>query len=442
MIYVQLAIAPVIVILTYIYYRDKYNKEPFWLLFFLFVAGMFSVLPVLGVGYLSDYFIRYFRGLYRVAYTAFVQAAFIEEFWKLFFTFVIAWWAKAFDERFDGIVYAVTVSMGFAVVENIMYVTGYGFTTGLLRMITAVPAHAIFGISMGYYLGKAKFDKPKAIYLILAFIVPWLMHGIYDFLIMAGVPWMVIAFIAFLIIMYIYGFLRLKNLSKYKVKPAPPVNDAVINDTYYNASANTPERGFETNADQTENDDTFADTEHSSLTENQAVQTGGGVQQNTFTQPPPTNSFTQNQTPNYQQNNDGRGFSQTPPIQSKNNLDTLSILFYVWGGLKIFAALFVLIYVFMGAGLIAGGVYDGDTEMQFAGGFFLIFGLVGFLMIVAMGILNIMAGKYLTSKKNRMFCLIIAGLACLNAPLGTILGIFTIIEIEKPEIKRLFENNV
>ncbi len=443
MIYVQLAVAPVVVILAYIYYRDKYNKEPFWLLFLLFVAGMFSVLPVLGTGYVSDFFLEKFDGLYQVAYTAFVQAAFIEEFWKLFFTFLIVWWAKSFDERFDGIVYAVTVSMGFAVVENILYVTGYGFSTGLLRMVTAVPAHAIFGISMGYYLGRAKFDSPKALYLILAFVVPWLMHGIYDFLIMSGVTWMVIAFIGFLILMYIYGFGRLKKSSKYKVKPEPQnISQTITNETYsaYNVNLNSPDRGFETN-ENLPNNPLTDNTEY----QYQNINPENAEQNYSQQQYAPTHGVQQNQNnETFQNQTQDRGFANPQTFAAypvKNNLETLAVLHYVIGGFKILSSLFVLIYVLMGAGMIAGGIYDSDESMQMVGGIFLILGLFGFVMVVSLGIMSILAGKFLSQKKHRMFCLVISILECFNTPFGTVLGIFTIIEIEKAEVKRLFDNN-
>ncbi|MDD2634482.1 MAG: PrsW family glutamic-type intramembrane protease [Bacteroidales bacterium] len=443
MIYVQLAVAPVVVILAYIYYRDKYNKEPFWLLFLLFVSGMFSVLPVLGTGYLSDFFVDQFQGLYQVAYTAFIQAAFIEEFWKLLFTFFIVWWAKSFDERFDGIVYAVTVSMGFAVVENILYVTGYGFSTGLLRMITAVPAHAIFGISMGYYLGRARFDNPKAMYLILAFVVPWLMHGIYDFLIMSGVTWMVIVFIGFLILMYIYGFMRLKNLSKYKVKPQQQnIAQTLTTETYmgYSVNPNSSDRGFEANVNSQNNS-------YIINTEDQYQNVGSEYSGQTHAQQEQHESSsrgfhqTYNNEPNQTQTqdkgfDDDQVFTHYPP---KNNLETLAVLHYIMGGFKLLSSLFVLIYVLMGAGMIVGGISESEESLQILGGIFLILGLFGFVLVVAFGIMSILTGKFLSQKKNRMFCLVISVLECFNTPFGTVLGIFTIVEIEKAEVKKLFE---
>lgn len=220
MIYLSLAFAPVLIVLIYIYVRDKFNREPFWLLFLSLLGGMFSVIPVLLVGIFTEIFLQYFRGIDQAAYQAFVQAGFVEELFKYLVVLLLVWRSRHFDERFDGIVYAVFVSMGFALVENIMYVFGGGLVTGLLRIVTAVPAHAIFGVSMGYYLGLAKFNPWKrSTYLALAFIVPWLIHGFYDFVIMAGYEWLLIVFVIYLILMYIYGFRRIRELARLKVKP-------------------------------------------------------------------------------------------------------------------------------------------------------------------------------------------------------------------------------
>ncbi len=128
-------------------------------------------------------------------------------------------------------------------------------------------------------------------------------------------------------------------------------------------------------------------------------------------------------------------------MEQRNNLDTIAIFHFISGGLKIFASLFVLIYVVMGAGMIVSGGHSGGAEMQITGGVILIFGLFGFLLVVAMGIMSILCGKYLKERRNRIFCMVISGIACMNAPLGTVLGVFTILEIEKPEVKPLFEAN-
>jgi RsiW-degrading membrane proteinase PrsW (M82 family) len=108
--------------------------------------------------------------------------ALVEEFSKFLFVRFILFKNQNFNEPFDGIVYAVMVSMGFATLENVMYVYQYGFMTGVLRMFTAVPAHAVFGIMMGYFLGRAKFTvEQQIIYSLLALLVPTLFHGAYDY---------------------------------------------------------------------------------------------------------------------------------------------------------------------------------------------------------------------------------------------------------------------
>jgi RsiW-degrading membrane proteinase PrsW (M82 family) len=89
---------------------------------------------------------------------------------------------KNFNEPFDGIVYAVMVSMGFATLENVIYVLEYGYETAILRMFTAVPAHATFGVLMGYFLGKAKFTRRKQLYYsIVALFAATVFHGAYDY---------------------------------------------------------------------------------------------------------------------------------------------------------------------------------------------------------------------------------------------------------------------
>jgi protease PrsW len=106
----------------------------------------------------------------------------IEEAVKFFVVFRFLYPKKDFNEPFDGITYAVMASMGFATLENIAYTVDYGAATGVLRMFTAVPAHAAFGVIMGYYLGLAKFNPEKSgRYLVYALFFPAILHAAYDF---------------------------------------------------------------------------------------------------------------------------------------------------------------------------------------------------------------------------------------------------------------------
>lgn len=100
---------------------------------------------------------------------------------------LFAYRRKAFDETFDGIIYAVMVGMGFATLENIGYVLQHGMGTGILRMFLSVPAHATFAILMGYHLGLAKFDATnRKKYLFLAVFWPVTFHGTYDYFLFLG----------------------------------------------------------------------------------------------------------------------------------------------------------------------------------------------------------------------------------------------------------------
>ena len=98
---------------------------------------------------------------------------------------------RAFDDPFDGIVYAVMVGMGFATLENIGYVMQHGLGTGIMRMFLSVPAHATFAVLMGYHVGLAKFDPAnRRKYMILAIFWPVVFHGTFDFFLFVGNTWL------------------------------------------------------------------------------------------------------------------------------------------------------------------------------------------------------------------------------------------------------------
>ena len=119
-------------------------------------------------------------------------------------------------EKFDGIVYAVFISLGFALVENILYVFGDsdGASVGILRAVTAVPAHALFGVVMGYHFAIAKFEPShRAIEFVLALAFPILLHGLYDFWLMSENGYLLLLFIPYVIVLWIFGFKRMKTHS-------------------------------------------------------------------------------------------------------------------------------------------------------------------------------------------------------------------------------------
>jgi RsiW-degrading membrane proteinase PrsW (M82 family) len=178
------AVAPVFIILTFIYFQDKYEKEPIRLLLLNFLLGAVVSIIIVAVIYLfTGHFIpitdKY--SIWEQFIQAFLVVALSEEFSKYVIVKYFAQPRKAFNEPFDGIIYTVMVSMGFACTENVLYVLEGGYLTAILRAFTAVPAHATFGILMGYYIGKAKFSKNRVRLNITGLFLAVLFHGLYDF---------------------------------------------------------------------------------------------------------------------------------------------------------------------------------------------------------------------------------------------------------------------
>lgn len=179
----SLALAPGIAITVYIYLKDKHEREPFRLLALSFFYGVLSTIVTLLISLPAQYWMVLREDdVTHQFVNAFFKVAFVEELSKFLFIRFILFPNKHFNEPFDGIVYAVMVGMGFATLENILYVFEYGYTTGILRMFTAVPAHATFAILMGYFLGKAKFSLNKKLYYsLVGLFVATLFHGAYDY---------------------------------------------------------------------------------------------------------------------------------------------------------------------------------------------------------------------------------------------------------------------
>ncbi|WP_299107843.1 PrsW family glutamic-type intramembrane protease [uncultured Winogradskyella sp.] len=179
-----LAIAPVFAILLYIYVQDKHEKEPRGLLISSFLLGaVVSILIVFVLYFFTGRFIPITDefSVWQQFIQAFVVVALSEEFSKYVIVKYFAQPKKAFNEPYDGIIYAVMVSMGFACTENLMYVIDGGYQTALVRAFTAVPAHATFGVLMGYYMGKAKFSNNRLVLNLIGLLLATIFHGAYDF---------------------------------------------------------------------------------------------------------------------------------------------------------------------------------------------------------------------------------------------------------------------
>jgi len=214
-----LALAPVVIIMMYVYFRDKYEKEPVGLILKGILLGAIIIFPV---GIIENYLITFgkdFDKIAKAAFDGFVVAGATEEVFKYLVIFILIWRNRNFNEKFDGIVYAVSVSLGFAAIENLFYVFSAGsMQVGFLRAFTAVPGHTVFGIVMGFYMGLARFSiNGRSKWLLLALIVPWLLHGAYDFMLMSGHPVLIVSFLPFLIFMYRNGLKRMREFNSQSV---------------------------------------------------------------------------------------------------------------------------------------------------------------------------------------------------------------------------------
>ncbi len=226
------ALAPVCALLFIIYKIDRYNREPAKLLGMLFVFGALIAIPVIVVedflGYLNVFALT--GSDLQNVYTAFVVAAFTEELFKWLLLKKFAYRNKAYDEYLDGIVYAVFVSLGFAAVENVGYVFSNGdMNVAVMRALTALPGHMLFGVAMGYYFSVMKFARTKVVYrraLKQSLLVPILVHGIYDYILMSHYKWLLILFIPYMIWLWRFGIKRVKRYyddSKETYESAEPI---------------------------------------------------------------------------------------------------------------------------------------------------------------------------------------------------------------------------
>ncbi|MFD2617662.1 glutamic-type intramembrane protease PrsW [Terrilactibacillus laevilacticus] len=189
-------IAPGIALLSYFYLRDKYETEPIRMVIRMLIFGALVVFPVMVVqfAFQSEHLIH------SIWLESFVLNGFLEEFVKWFLVIYTAYHHAEFNERYDGIVYSVAVSLGFATVENVLYLSAYGLHYAIMRALLPVSSHALFGVIMGYYIGKAKFSSNKRKYLLVGLLFAVVLHGIYDLLLHLETSWLyiMIPFMGFL----------------------------------------------------------------------------------------------------------------------------------------------------------------------------------------------------------------------------------------------------
>ena len=216
-----LAIIPCILIGYIIYKTDKVEKEPVGEIikaFFMGIAALFLTLFISKL--LSIDKIMLDKDIFNTYVYSFFCIALIEELSKFIFSFLFVNRNPNFNYLFDGIVYFSCVSLGFALVENILYSANGDFYSILLRAFTAIPAHTFFGISSGYYYalyrrGKNRKEPNTAILLILSIIVPIILHGFYDFLLLVENSLFMYLYLVFMAFLYWFSVSKVKKLQEH-----------------------------------------------------------------------------------------------------------------------------------------------------------------------------------------------------------------------------------
>lgn len=220
------AVLPGLFIMYYVYKKDWVEKEPIGLIIKLLVFGAIAVVPAVLLELLGSFIV--YGGIdepsmvtrTQVFLDNFVVVAVSEELCKFLFLKKITWKHPAFDYRFDAIVYSVSVSMGFAILENIMYVFEHGLSIALTRALISIPGHACFAVTMGVFYGQAKLNErlerrsPMKTDLFMAVLLPVLMHGFFDFCLSIDSGLYTALFYVFIIVADIICLRLIKNFSK------------------------------------------------------------------------------------------------------------------------------------------------------------------------------------------------------------------------------------
>ena len=215
------AVLPAIFLLVQVNRADKLDKEPGWLIGSLVFQGIISTALAVWTERLGMTMLGWLLPENSVAYRAVLYFGIVacsEEGFKYLLLKRRTWNSPEFNCQFDAVVYAVAVSLGFALWENISYVILYGLGTAMLRAVTAVPGHACFGVFMGAFYGMAKrhhnYGRPGQAKTCrrLAVLAPVLLHGAYDFIASGdGSSWVFILFVA---VMFLIASRMVRSLSK------------------------------------------------------------------------------------------------------------------------------------------------------------------------------------------------------------------------------------
>ncbi|WP_257347743.1 glutamic-type intramembrane protease PrsW [Pseudalkalibacillus decolorationis] len=206
---ISAGMAPGIALLSFFYLKDKYEPEPIFMVVRTFLFGILLVFPVMVLQF----------GIHEELMVtdwvdAFVVSGVLEEFFKWFLLYFAAYQQIEFNDPYDGIIYGTSIALGFATAENVLFLFANGIDTAMLRAILPVPCHALIGVMMGYYLSRGKFSnlaKRKRIFLVYSLVIPILLHGFYDYILLYHVQRWIYIMLPFMLFLWWLGLRKVKH---------------------------------------------------------------------------------------------------------------------------------------------------------------------------------------------------------------------------------------
>ncbi|MCR5542959.1 MAG: PrsW family intramembrane metalloprotease [Eubacterium sp.] len=225
-----IAIIPAVALMIFIYLQDSHEKEPLGLLLGIFGLGILSAIPAIILEKIAEIIIDLIFGgmpMLRLAISAFFGVAIIEEGVKFIAAYLPTWRNRHFNYKFDGIVYCIAGSMGFAAIENVLYLVQQYYldntqiiSMGVQRGLLAIPAHGMCAIFMGYYYGNAKYAKSYGDragcrgFLIKGYLIACSLHAFYDFCLFTGNPILYLLFLVFVVVADVFTIIRIVKAKK------------------------------------------------------------------------------------------------------------------------------------------------------------------------------------------------------------------------------------
>lgn len=219
-----LGLLPVALLLRFIYKQDAIEREPIGLIIKLLIFGALTTVVAGGIEEVTDGLLWYFGGRLPLpvyyAIENFLIVGLVEEGVKYLALRKGSWYHKAFNYRFDAVVYAVAVALGFAACENVLYILNFGLGVAPIRAITAVPMHCICGVFMGHYYGEAKLAESRhewgtmTWFLRAAWFIPMLLHGFYDFAASSQDPFLSTLFLVYVVIVDLVAYFSIRHYAR------------------------------------------------------------------------------------------------------------------------------------------------------------------------------------------------------------------------------------